>query len=101
MRYLVKINDIKEKISYFEKQLDNIEDNIKNIENINGTIFWEGVAAESFKSVIYAYSYRLRMLEKMILSSIEYLVSFCDKYGSEYERLRNKYSYLLEEDLDG
>lgn len=101
MRYLVKINDIKEKISYFEKQLDNIEDNIKNIENINGTIFWEGVAAESFKSVIYAYSYRLRMLEKMILSSIEYLVSFCDKYGSEYDRLRKKYAYLLEEELDG
>lgn len=101
MRYLVKINDIKEKISYFEKQLDIIDENKKNIDNINATIFWDGVAADSFKSVIDAYSFRLRLLEEMILSSIQYLVSFCDKYGSEYERLRKKYAYLLEEDLDG
>ena len=101
MRYLVKVNDIKEKITYFEKQLDNIEDNIKNIENINATIFWDGVAADSVKSVINAYSFRLRMMQKMVLASIQYLVSFCDRYGSEYEILRSKYAYLLEEDIHG
>ena len=101
MRYLVKVNDIKEKITYFEKQLDNIEDNIKNIENINGTIFWDGVAADSVKSVINAYSFRLRMMQKMVLASIQYLVSFCDRYGSDYERLRSKYAYLLEDDIHG
>ena len=101
MRYLVKLNDIKEKVIYFEKQLDIITDNINNVENMKSIIVWEGEAASKFLLAIDLYSYRLRNMGKMVLSSIEYLLSFYDKYGSEYERLTTKYAYLLEEDIHG
>ena len=95
MRYLVRINDLKDKIAYFEKQLSIINDNVDYLENIKSTIVWNGDTADKFMSLYDKYILELRKIERDIIHCIEYLMSFSSKYGNEYEVLRNKYQNIF------
>ena len=101
MRYLVKINDIKEKIDYFESQLDIIVDNINDIEELKNVIIWEGSAATACINSLDDYVTKLRCFQDEILNCILLLTSFYDRFGSEYTRLKAKYAYNEEEVYNG
>lgn len=96
MRYLVKINDIKEKITYFESQLDIVVENINDIEEIKNIVIWEGEGATAFVNKIDDYVTKLRGFQDEILNCILLLTSFYDRFGSEYNRLKAKYSNINE-----
>ena len=96
MRYLVRFNDIKEKIAFFETQLDSIIEDINNIEKIKRVVIWEGDGANSFITNIDDYVSKLRLMQDKILESIKFLTTFYDSYGSEYERLTIKYANMNE-----
>ena len=96
MRYLVKFNDIKEKITFFETQLDSIVENIDNIEKLKRVVIWEGDGANSFIANIDDYVSKLRLMQDKVLDSIKFLTTFYDRYGIEYDRLTTKYAHVDE-----
>ena len=92
MRYLVKINDIKEKTNFFESQLDVIRENINKIESLRKIIIWEGNGATSFLESLDSQVINLRDKENTVLECIKFLTTYYDSYGSEYDRLTKKYA---------
>ncbi len=97
MRYLIKIDSVKEKINYFESQLDYIIENINDIESLKSVIIWEGNGATAFINSLDEYVAKLREFQDEIFNCILLLTSFYDRYGSEYTRLTAKYMNIDEE----
>ena len=95
MRYLVKINELKEKIDFFEKQLLIIDENIEKLEKIKPTIIWEGEASNKFDNVYNNYILELKAMGENIIKHVEFLMSFYEKYNDGYNSLRNKYKNIL------
>jgi len=95
MRYLVKINELKEKIDFFEKQLLIIDENIEKLEKIKPTIIWEGVARDKFNLSYDNYIFELKSMGENIIKHVEFLMSYYEKYNDGYNSLRNKYKNIL------
>lgn len=101
MRYLVKVNSIKEKTKILEKELDNIDSKINELEEAQASIVWKGEAATMFNDIYSNYLEDLYDIEKKILSYIKFLMAYSDKYGNAYSELQKKYAHLFEEELHG
>lgn len=95
MRYIVKINELKEKIDYFEKQLLVIDENIEKLEKVKPTIIWEGPARSKFNISYDNYVLELKVMGENIIKHVEYLMSYYEKYNDGYNSLRNKYKNIL------
>lgn len=96
MRYFVKLNELGEKIDFMEKRLDIIHENVENLKSIKNNLSWEGEAANDFYQKYDNYLLKLQISEQKIINSVLFLVSFYDKYGNEYMRIRNKYANVLD-----
>lgn len=94
MRYLVKLDELKQKIDYLEKQLSIIDENISVLKNVKSSIIWEGKASTAFNNHYDNYIGELTSIEEKILSSISYLYKFYDRYGSEFNDMRQKFVNL-------
>ncbi len=95
MRYLVKVGTLKQKVDYLEEQLKNIDDQITELRKARLELKWEGEAADTFNEIYDNYIDELMDMERKILSYIKFLTSYYDKYGSEYNLLRKKFSNLI------
>ena len=98
MRYLVKINDLGEKIKYLENQLDIINEKVNYLETYKSNVNWEGEGANTFYQNYDTYINELKDIEKETLSFIEFLTTYYNRYGEEYVSLRKKYRELLDEE---
>ena len=99
MKYFVKLNDLGNKIDFFEEQLNVIDEKITYLELSRESVMWQSDAANEFYNNYDLYITSLKKIEKQILSFIEYLVSYYDKYGAKYNELRRKYANILDEVL--
>lgn len=98
MRYLVRLNDLEEKLVLMEKQLDIIDENISNIEKLKVNFKWEGDSRIIFTEKYNQYINGLRDIERNILTCIEYFTEYCTKYDEQCKLLRQKYANLYEEE---
>ena len=96
MRYLVRVGELKLKIDYYIKLLDEIRENIKILEDTKQTIIWEGQARIVFNNYYDKYIKELYQIVYRIIILITFLSSYCDNYGYEYLRLRTKYRSMNE-----
>ena len=96
MRYLVKVGELKLKIDYYIKLLDDIRENIRVLEDTKKTIIWEGQARNVFNNYYDKHINELYQITYRIVVLITFLSSYCDNYGYEYLRLRNKYRSMDE-----
>lgn len=99
MKYLVRVNDLGQKIDYLEKQLDIINEKVNYLETYKNSVIWEGDGADTFYENYESYINELKGIEQNTLSFIEYLTTYYDKYGNTYSTLRSKYKNMLDEEL--
>ena len=97
MRYLVKVDELSQKIEYLENQLLIIDENIEFLKNIKLNIIWEGEAYLTFVNNYDNYLDELDIIKKNILSYIDYLKLFYNNYENEFLKLRQKYVDLSNE----
>ncbi len=98
MRYLVKLNDLEEKLIIMEKQLDIIDENINGIEKLKLNFKWEGDSEIIFMEKYNQYINHLRDIEKNILKCIDFFTEYCTRYSEECLRLKQKYAALYDEE---
>ena len=60
MRYLVNLSELDEKITFFQKKVQEIDDLIKNLEVAKTTLDWEGSSASKFFSQYDAHILNLK-----------------------------------------
>lgn len=96
MRYLVRVKELKLKIDYYKTLLDEIKENIRILNETKTTIVWEGQARITFNNYYDDYIKELYVMVYKITLLINFLSSYCDNYGYEYLRLRNKYRSMDE-----
>lgn len=96
MRYLVKVGELKLKIDYYKEQLKEIRENIKNLKAEKNNIVWEGPARATFNNYYDNYIKELNKIVINLVLLINFLSSYCDNYGYEYMRLRNKYRSMTD-----
>ena len=102
MRYYINIEALKEKVSYMEKKLDIIQNDIEKLQQIKDNLNCEGEAANKFYLNYDNYLLSLKKAKQNITNAILFLVSFYNKYGEEYNRIKQKYSAVLStEDYNG
>ena len=99
MRYLVRVGNLKQKVSFLENELKNIDDNINKLKLAKMELNWEGEARNTFNVIYDNYIEELMDLERKILSYIKFLTLYYDKYGNEYNLLRKKFLNLLDTDV--
>lgn len=96
MRYLVRVGELKEKIDYYKKLMEDVKTNVRYLESIKQNLIWDGPAHAAF---ITYYDKHIEEMKKIIIGIavlINFLSSFCDNYGYEYLRLRNKYDTMTD-----
>lgn len=96
MRYLVKVDELKLKIDYYKKLLNNLRESIDQLKAEKAELMWEGQAHNAF--IIY-YDKHIEELNRISLSIsllINFLSLYCDRYGYEYLRLKNKLDSMAE-----
>lgn len=98
MRYLVRLNDLDEKIIAMEKQLDIIDESISNIEKLKVNFKWEGDSKIIFIEKYNQYINRLRNIEKTILECIDFFSEYSSKYSEKCQMLKKKYASLYDEE---
>lgn len=91
MRYLVRIDELKQKVDFMTKQLLIIEEKITEMNNLKSSLIWEGDASRIFLNNYINYIDELNKTKKGIEVIIKYLTSYYDKYGNAYANLRRKY----------
>lgn len=97
MRYLVKINDLKEKTGFLEKKLDIIREYVTNLENLKKELDWNGEAKELFIVKYNEYLKEINLALKNLISLILFLKAFYANYNEEYLIMKRKYASLLNE----
>ena len=97
MRYLVKVNELKERIDFINNQIKVIEENIDSLNKIKTTIVWEGVAAVKFMNNYNKYLVELGKLKSKLDLISKYLIGYHDRYGTAYRDLINKFRSENEE----
>ena len=97
MRYLVKVDALKEKNIFFEGQLKLIDESIQNIELLKSSLTWEGEAKDSFIIKYDEYLQKLKSLERNIISFVAFMKSFQGNYEEEYQNLKKEYANAYDE----
>ena len=93
MKYLVRTNELKEKVLYLEKQLDMLNEKIDYLNKVKSDIIWEGIARDKFIKKYDEYLNELNKISNNILNCIKFLSSY-DSFDNEYTRLKNKYANI-------
>lgn len=96
MRYLVRVGELKLKIDYYKKLLGVIREDINHLNEQKALIVWEGPARNTFVEYYNKYIKELNEIVINLVLLINFLSSYCDNYGYEYLRLRNKYSTMTD-----
>ena len=97
MRYLVKVEELKNKNEYLEKQLKLIDESILVIESLKSKLIWEGDTKESFIVKYDEYLEKLKKFEQNYISFLAFMKSFQGNYAEEYQNLKREYANVFSE----
>lgn len=88
MKYLVRLDELKQKVEFMTKQLLIIEEQIEEMNKVKGSFIWEGDASKTFMNNYTKYVGELVTIRNGIEVIIKYLTTYYDKYGATYANLR-------------
>ncbi len=100
MRYLIKINDLKEKIVLLEDKLSVIANQINNLQKLKSEMIWESPSKDIFMEKYDDYINNLKNISKRLVIVLSFLKSYYSNYDEEFMRLRKKYYTLLTNEVN-
>ncbi len=99
MRYLIKIGELEEKNVFFEKQIAKIDEYIAELKNVKNNMEWFGNSANLFYQKYDEYLKSLEDMKTMMLNNLLLFKQYFDNYNDEYERLKDTYNMIIDEEV--
>ena len=99
LKYFVRINDINELNIFLEERLRIIIEKIDNIVKLKEELIWEGPAKDALIIKYDDYINNLKKISGRIILILAFLKSYHSNFDEEYQKLKNKYSNILVEEV--
>lgn len=97
MKYYIDLTQVEEKLIFFEKELQIINDEINYLQSLPNNLFWKSDSSNVFLNKYNCYISHLEDLKMGLLHYIKIFAQFSGKYNDFYEQMKNKYNYSLVE----
>ncbi len=91
MKYLIRINKLKEKNDIFKTELKKIDDIVYNLELIKKNSTWTGEGSKIFFMTYDNYCDEIKKMERELVSTINYFDKYYDSYDAEFDKFKKKF----------
>ena len=96
-RYLVKINDLKNKNEYLKNKIQTIDDEINKLNKAQENVRWTGPARDKFMINYNNYIEELLKMSENLKKCLKVNEQFYNNYSGGYKKIKKGYQNIKED----